>query len=97
MKIERKSYIDELVKAAKGNSGPGALTPKVTFLYLPIKRNFYEKRVTGLSWKKCEKVDWKIKKEEGPDMGSYNAGESRKVIERSVGNTLFSKVRFDQS
>ena len=83
MKIDRTSYIDDLVQQKKDTLSLCALEPK---------RKFTEKKVTGLSWHKPkEDPDWRIKKQRGPDMGSYDPRESLKKVEKSVGNTVFSK------
>ncbi|CDW75861.1 UNKNOWN [Stylonychia lemnae] len=83
MKTDKKSYIDDEIQRKSFNLGPGALNPK---------RAFYEKRVTGLSWKKVEKEDWKIQKKEGPDMGSYNPSKSYKNIDKKTHNVIISKT-----
>lgn len=32
-----------------------------------------EKKVVGMAWRTPEKEDWRIKKNNAPDMGSYDA------------------------
>ena len=53
----------------------------------------FQKKVVGHSWQKIEKEDWKPKKKEGPDMGTYDPGSSIKAIGKQTKNTIITKVK----
>ena len=43
-----------------------------------------EKKVQGFQMRTPQKEDWRIKKKEEPDMGSYDPTQSYKIINNNV-------------